>query len=472
MLMMSMMSMMPVMSMMSVMSMLFENMFFLFFICVLLGWFLGILTGMIPGIHVNNIAAVLVGMLPVFTAAGFSPLSVCLLILSCAVSHTFHNIIPAIFLGVPSEDTALAVLPGHRLLLMGQGLAAIRLSALASAGSVLLSLIFIIPMALFLFCAYPILEPHMGFILIAISLLIILSERPLSKIMPAAFVFLCAGMLGYFAFGLDGQLNPLLFSADASVLMPLLSGLFGLPLLIVSLFQKSEIPTIREHIDMFPKSLFLKNTIIGTLAGAFVSWIPGVSSSVAAILAGVFTGKSKGRKDEDTDEMNEDDEEDEENNAKEFIVTVSAISTANAVFGLLAFFVIGKSRNGAVVSIKDILSASDIIVQTGVMSGDTFSLFLLFYAVIVLTGFLSYFSTLDLGKIVPRLLSRLNYKLISGFVIALLVVLTLLLTGIYGFILFLASVFVGFLPVLLKTRKSALMGVILFPVMLYFLGLR
>ena len=163
------------------MSMLFENPLLLFFICILLGWFFGILTGMIPGIHVNNVAAVLVGMLPVFIAAGFSSLSVCLIILSCAVSHTFHNIIPAIFLGVPSEDTALAVLPGHRLLLMGQGFSAIRLSALGSAGSILFSLVLMIPMALFLFYGYSVLEPHMGFILIAISLLLILSERPLSK---------------------------------------------------------------------------------------------------------------------------------------------------------------------------------------------------------------------------------------------------------------------------------------------------
>ena len=436
---------------------------------------------MIPGIHVNNVAAVLVGMLPVFIAMGFSSLSVCLIILSCAVSHTFHNIIPAIFLGVPSEDTALAVLPGHRLLLMGQGFSAVRLSALGSAGSILFSLVLMIPMALFLFYGYSVLEPHMGFILIAISLLLILSERPLSKIIPATFVFLCAGVLGYFAFGLDGSLNPIIFSSGTSVLMPLLSGLFGLPLLIVSMFNHSEIPKTRERIDMFPKPLLIKNTIVGTLAGAFVSWIPGVSSSVAAILAGIFVGKAKNQKDDEEDEKddeenendeeeNENDEDDEENNAKEFIITVSAISTANAVFGVLAFFIIGKSRNGAVVSIKDILSAAGMSVPAGLLSNETLSLFLLFYSVIVFTGFLSYFSTIDLGKVVPRILSRINYKILSAFIIVLLCVLALLLTGTYGFILFLISVFIGFLPILLKTRKSALMGVIMFPVTLYFLG--
>ena len=33
------------------------------------------------------------------------------------ITHTFLNIVPAVYLGVSDADTTLAVLPGHRMLL-------------------------------------------------------------------------------------------------------------------------------------------------------------------------------------------------------------------------------------------------------------------------------------------------------------------------------------------------------------------
>ena len=540
----------------------------LFFGCAVAGWIFGLFTGMVPGIHTNNIAAVLAGSSAVLYFVGLTPVFVSVVILSCAISHTFHNIIPAIFLGAPGEDTVLAVLPGHRLLLAGEGYTAVRLSALGSVGSILISPFLMIPMAFFLHRFYPVLEPYMGWFLLILSLIILLSEKELPSIVRATFVFLAAGFLGLLAFGLDGALNPVSAFSETSVLMPLLSGLFGVPQIIISLLTDSEIPTVREKNDPFPNSLLIRNTIIGTAAGAFVSWIPGISSSVAAILAGVFTGKqypadssinagssnmkepvgssgntesinmkgpavSSGNMESinmegpagfsgNTESINMDgpavssgntksinmegpavssgntksinvegpavssgnmesinlegptgevraEEPDlasvEETNAKEFIISVSAISTANAVFGLLTFFVLGKSRSGAIVSIRDILSEAGI----GEVSPD---LFFLFYAVVFLTGFLSYFSTLEAGRRIPKFLRKINYKYLSVIVLIFLSLLTFLMTGSYGFILFLASVFLGFMPVLLGVRKSHLMGVILFPVMLYFLGLR
>ena len=472
---------------------LFSHPLFLFIFCVIAGWGLGIFTGMFPGIHVNNVAAVLVSASPFLYAVGLSPLSVSIIILSCAISHTFHNIVPAIFLGAPSEDTALAVLPGHRLLLAGEGYSAVRLSALSSIGSVLFSPVIAVPVAIFLYYCYPVLEPHMGFFLLALSLIILLSEKKLPKIIRSAIVFLASGFLGLLAFGLDGSLNPFLFSSSASVLMPLLSGLFGVPQLIISFFENSEIPKVREKADDFPASLLVKNTAVGTIAGAFVSWIPGISSSVAAILAGIFTGRQSpdeplptaptsavptsavptpiemkitetGIAEEQPSKTKYFDLKNrEEIGAKEFIVVISAINTANAIFGLLAFFIIQKSRSGAIVSIRDLLS-------TAGMTHLTFDLFLLFYAVIFLTGFLSYFSTLKTGIYLPRFLQKMNYRLISFFILLLLCGLTILMTGSFGFILFVAAGLIGFLPFVLNTRKSNLMGVILFPVMLYFLG--
>ncbi|MDR2944577.1 MAG: tripartite tricarboxylate transporter permease [Methanosarcinales archaeon] len=451
----------------AVFSSLFENAVFGFVFCVTGGWFLGLLTGMIPGIHANNVAVILAGASAFLYSFGFTPVLVSIVILSCAVSHTFHNIIPAVFLGAPGEETVFAVLPGHKLMAAGEGISAVRLSALGSAAAVLFSFLMILPTVFFLSRFYPLLEPKIAFILIILSLIVLISEKKISKIFSAAFVFLTAGILGVIAFEMDGSLNPILFSSSSSVLMPLLGGLFGVPQLIVSLFSKSEVYDSCDTKLNFSSRLFLKNAFLGTAAGAFVSWLPGVSSSVAAVLAGFF----KKNQIEEND-IFQTPSEAEIILSKEYIVIVSAINTANAVFGLLAFFAIGKSRNGAVVSIRDILSDAGFPLSSGIFSGETFELFILFYSVIMLSSFFSYFSTIYAGKLIPAVFQKMNYQVVSGFVLLLLAFLVYSAGGSYGFILFIISIFVGFLPIVLHVRKSHLMGVILFPVILYFLGLR
>src|SRR3989442_5223711 len=49
--------------------------------------------------------------------------------LAAAGSHAVFDFVPTVFLGAPTEDTALATLPGHRLLLVGQGAKAVALAA-------------------------------------------------------------------------------------------------------------------------------------------------------------------------------------------------------------------------------------------------------------------------------------------------------------------------------------------------------
>lgn len=99
----------------------------------LLGTALGSLTGLVPGIHVNTLALLLVSVsslvLPPLSGlataaggdAGDAPLLLVSIIVSAAVAHSFLDVLPSIFLGAAEEDTALSTLPGHRLLLEGKG---------------------------------------------------------------------------------------------------------------------------------------------------------------------------------------------------------------------------------------------------------------------------------------------------------------------------------------------------------------
>jgi putative membrane protein len=178
---------------------------------VLGGYLLGIISGLLPGIHNNNFALLLVVLTPSLAEKGLPPFYIAVIIISNAVSQTFHDIIPSVFLGAPDSDTALAVLPGHRLLLDGAGAEAVRLSALGSAGSVVASLLFVVPLGLFFEIIYPYLEEHMALILISIVFLMLASEKGdqsqkkdlLSKYkykFYALSLFLITGFLGLFVF--------------------------------------------------------------------------------------------------------------------------------------------------------------------------------------------------------------------------------------------------------------------------------
>src|SRR3972149_4948805 len=135
-------------------------------ISILLGFILGIISGLIPGIHVNNFSLILVAMSPLFMELGFAPFYIAVIILSNSVTQTFLDIIPSIFLGAPEADTALAVLPGHQLLMEGRGAEAVRLSAIGSAGAVVIALLFAFPLGFFFLNIFSVIDVYIGWILV------------------------------------------------------------------------------------------------------------------------------------------------------------------------------------------------------------------------------------------------------------------------------------------------------------------
>ena len=99
----------------------------LLFAFSMLGVLLGTITGLVPGFHPNNVAFILLSLSPVILAelhflTALVPSETILIlvastILAASVSHTFLSFIPAAFIGAPEGDTALYLLPAHRLLL-------------------------------------------------------------------------------------------------------------------------------------------------------------------------------------------------------------------------------------------------------------------------------------------------------------------------------------------------------------------
>ncbi|AFV22610.1 hypothetical protein Mpsy_0399 [Methanolobus psychrophilus R15] len=439
----------------------------LFILCIVAGYLLGVISGLIPGIHTNNFALILLAISPLLSDNGVPVFYVAVIILSNSLSHTFHDIIPAIFLGAPNDDTALAVLPGHALLLEGRGAEAVRLSALGSAGSVALALFIALPLSMIILTAYPLIQAYLAWILIFVVFLMIMTERgefvkgqgSLSHWRSrfyALVIFFMSGMLGVFAFRMEYLMNPVISFGEPSILLPLLSGLFGSSQLIISLMSAPVIPAqLRSRLELDRKRIF-RGIFVGGLSGSLVAWLPGISSSIATVFARLFIKQDFSKEENQYTRYSD---EEMLSSAKEFIVSVSGVNTCNAIFALIALAVIGKTRNGAMVVINGLLEGVSLDAST----------IILFLCAIALTAIMSYFSTIYLGDRVHLWLLSIDYPILCYCVIAVLTLLVLLFTGLFGLVVFAISTSVGMLSPFLKIRKSHAMGVILLPVILYFL---
>ncbi len=425
----------------------------LLILSILTGFLLGIISGLTPGIHVNNFALLLVALSPLFNELGFAPFYVAVIILSNSITQTFIDIIPSIFLGAPEADTALAVLPGHALLMEGRGAEAVRLSAIGSAGAVVVSLAMALPMAFFFLKMYNSINAYIGWILILIVVLMIATEKGeviegqgslvhLKFKMYALVLFFISGLLGMFAFENEALMQPLVSFGEPSILLPLLSGLFGASMLVVSLMTKSELPAQQEKCRLtLPKKKIMRGMLTGSAAGSFVAWLPGVSSTVGTIIARLLIREEK-----------------TENSSKEFLVAINSANTSNAIFSLIALYIIERTRSGAMVAIDKLVNIKEW----------ELSIVFVLLIVIVYVSVISYYTTIYLGDRIAVFLSKINYSKVCTGVLALLAILVLMFTGWFGFVVFLISTPVGMLPTFAKIRKTHAMGVILLPVIMYF----
>ena len=139
----------------------------------------------------------------------------------------------------------------------------------------------------------------MAWILISIVFLMLASEKgeksqgksPFAKYKYKAFalfLFLITGVLGLFAFSRESLMVPIINFGEPSALLPLLSGLFGASQLIISLLTSSKIPEESVSALKLSRKRIVRGILTGSAAGSLVAWLPGLSSAIAALLAGLF----------------------------------------------------------------------------------------------------------------------------------------------------------------------------------------
>ncbi|MDM7934097.1 MAG: tripartite tricarboxylate transporter permease, partial [Methanothrix sp.] len=321
---------------------------------------------------------------------------------------------------------------------------AVRLSALGSAASTVVSLMLIPPLSWFFSRYYEGLSGYIGLLLLGIALLMLRSERgPLIEGQGslahwkyrglASLIFLTSGCLGIFAFENEGLLSSPI-GVEPEVLLPLLSGLFGAPSLLLSMTTASIVPEQQgSEIDLPPGRL-ARAVIAGSLGGSVVAWIPGISPSVAAVTARLGSPSSP----------------------EEFLVSIAGVNTANALFSLVALYVIQRPRSGAAAAIRELVALDQGILVQMMM-------------VVVLVAFVSYLAVIGTACIAARAMPRLNYRGLCSGVLALLAGMTAAFTGPFGLLIFLLSTVVGLIAPLAGVHRIHAMGVLMLPLILQYI---
>lgn len=175
---------------------------------------------------------------------------------------------------------------------------------------------------------------------------------------------------------------------------------------------------------------------MGSIAGAVVGIVPGLSPSQAGLIMAGLLG----------------------NSVRNFLVAVSAINTADAIYSLVAVYTIGNPRSGVAVMVSKIVEVN-------------WSTLLLFTGVIAVTGLFATLMHLWIGKRARGLFGKVNYRLVGVLTILFIVVLVYVFTGWVGLYITALATVVGLLPILAGVSRTHSMGVLIIPTILYFIGL-
>jgi putative membrane protein len=387
---------------------------------LLLGLLAGTFTGLIPGIHINLVA---ISLLSLTLIQNLPPTTLLIFIISMAITHTFLDFIPSIFLGAPSEDTSLSALPGHELLLKGQGHNALKLTLIGSTIAIL-SLTLIIPIFILTIPKiYPLLQRMMGILLIWIAILLIYNEKN-GKI-KAIIIFVLSGFLGISSLNL-GISQPLL---------PLLTGLFATSTLIHSIKSKTILPKQKIEKLYIEKSQIIKPTIATIFISPICSLFPGLGSSQAAIIASEVSGKST---------------------REQFLILLGSINTIVMSISFITLILFQKSRTGAAFAISQIIPLALNHLPTILLT--TF-----------LTTLLAIPLSLKISSTVAKNIHKIPYTKISIFTLIFLIIITYIISGFLGILILIVATSLGLTCIEFGTRRSFLMGTILIPTILFYL---
>jgi len=390
-----------------------------------IGIFVGFLAGILPGIHPNQVYVLLLSFLPLLN---LSPQSLIAFIISVGISNIIFNYITSIFFSIPDPNTVLNILPGHRMVLEGNGLKALFIS-ISSAMLTFIVIVGLTPLFLILLpMANELFQNIIHFLLIGLALWMLLLEKGIKKRLLTLSLFLLSGLWGIVT------MNSAIIDSSW-ILFPTLTGMFGLASLLTSTKGIDKIPS-QDKSEVNVKG-HVKILITGITAGFLTGILPGAGETQAGTAVSQLSNLTQ----------------------EQFLGSLASINVSNILFSLLALFSFEKIRSGLTVGINSIVNDFD------------FNWLLFSMGVILLTSGVSTIICWFIGKRMIKLLEKINYVLISKLIFVFTVIMILLLTGFVGLFVAFVSTCLGLLALLWDVKRTSNMGFLMLPLILYFSGL-
>lgn len=388
---------------------------------MLLGIVAGCVTGLIPGLHVNMIAALILTLFLQYSL-NIELIFVGVFIISLGITHTFISFIPTLFLGVPTPDTVVSMLPSHQLVNDGRGYEALQLCAWGSLGGIIL-LGFIYTLAYFFILPfYEQFSKHIGKVLLLVLIYMILGEEDLNAKFWAIIIVLLSGGFGLITLNSLFIQNPLFL---------IFTGMFGTATLLIALIQDTQF--VKQ--DMQNTIQFQPSYIIGVLLGSISAMLcsisPGLGNAQAGTIVISVLRKAK---------------------AEMMIIVLSTINTVNFGLSILTLYVLNRARNGAIMVFQELQLQISL------------EMLFIFFIVIVIVGFIAYDITLLLGKYIIFFAQRVSTKKLNIIVAGALTLVVILISNLSEIMAYFAATALGILCVQVGVRRVHLMAVLLIPI--------
>jgi len=420
-------------------------------LCALGGTLTSSVLSCIPALHIYNVAGLLIvislrmqGLVPDEALAMW--------MLGMVVGYAILNTIPSIFLAAPDESAIWIVLPGQKYLMQRRGFEASILTGVGGLGGIAF-LLLLSPFAGGVFSTIrTIVAPHLHWILMLVIVYMLLSEWPkggdrgptsLARLWDG-WKSLLAGLLTFVLSGILGMIIMYrsLVPTEMSFqnLLPAFMGLFAIPWVLTNIISGEEVPPqhVATSLDVTP-SLIVRGTAAGALGGIFAAFFPVVTGGIGGFIAGHATAQRDDRL---------------------FLISQGASKVVYYVGALLLFFVPGLhlTRGGMAWMLSLVY-----IPQTP-------EVYALALAACAVCAALAFFLLILFSRAAIALVNRVNYRLISGVTLAVLMGIVFLFTGPGGLLIAAVATGIGLIPVLWHSRRMNCMGVLLVPIVLNMAG--
>lgn len=384
---------------------------------LIIGIILGTITGLIPGIHTNNITRIAF-LTPLFGNEAI------IFVLSMVTTQSFVDFIPTIFIGAANESSFEGILPGHKMFLNGKAHEAIALTVFGGIIATIISIIsfpFFVKFIDFFPTHFEIIIP---IILIFSIITLIMTEKTKNKKAIALFVIIIAATQG------------IIFKEQ---IFPLISGYFGISTLINATMKNQKIK--KQKIEFEIKNNKIIDSITGVIGGAIVAFVPGIGNNLAAAIIKLFRQKIE---------------------TKNYLTLLGSINTSNFIFSFPVLIFLSKTRNGAMIFLKERIFFTEQTIWLGCTT-------------ILITSGIAGIITIIISKKISKNIDK-NYflkiqknNLLEKIAIIFVIILVFMFNGVFGIIALIFATALGIITINTKTKRSNCLAFLIIPVLFFYL---